>query len=274
MSGKRMSAAAAAIAALNVGSCNSTFFDTFDVESGKSRVLLADQRVVITKTIVETISGKPGTPPGTPQEKRTVRIVCAEPSPDAVTVFGASIAASGGMSGSEQVSLGGGYQEAAASIGLRTAAITLIRDIAYRACEARMNGAFGEGEYEKILGGMPAVVVGVFAIDGLTQMRAAPAVVVNAALPTTTASAGGKPAAGEKPAASEKPAAGDKPATGDKPTAGAEAGQPATTSSRDVKAQDTQYIKDGSKEVVNIVRLVLISVESDAKRREELRGLQ
>ncbi len=265
MSGKRMSAAAAVIAALIVGSCNSTFFDTFEVESGKSRVLLADQRVLITKTIVETI---PGTPPGTPQEKRTVRIVCAEPSPDAVTVFGASLAASGGVSSSEQGHLSGGYQEAAASIGLRTAAITLIRDIGYRACEARMNGAFGAKDYQKILAGMPAVVLGVFAIDGLTQMRAAPAVVVNAAMPTTTAAAGVKPAAGETPDATKKSDAGAKPA------AGAEAGQPATTLIQDVKAQDTQYIRDVSDSVVELVKTVLLSLDSEGTLLRALQALQ
>lgn len=251
MSGKRASVAVAVFVAMVAGSCNSTFFDTFDVESGKSRVLLADQRVLITKTIVD-------------DKGATVRIVCAEPSPDAITVFGASIAASGVFAGSEQVGISGGYQEAAAAIGLRTASITLIRDIAYRACEARMNGAFGEKDYQKILAGMPAVVLGVFAIDGLTQMRGAPAVVVNAGTPRTTAEAGHKPAAGEKAATSDKRTAGVTA------TAGGEPGQAPSTSVQDVKTLDTQYISEVSKQVLETIRLILIYLEYDPKRLQYL----
>lgn len=158
---------AAVVAAVVVSGCNATMFDTFDVDRGTSRVLAPDQRVLITKTVA--IKGKHG-------ETETVRMVCAEPSPDAISARGASIAGAGTAIGSANVAASISA-EAAAAIGLRTASVNLIRDLGYRICEATMNGVLGRGEYERILAGTPAVAVGVFAIDGLTQMRTAPVMV-------------------------------------------------------------------------------------------------
>lgn len=70
---------------------------------------------------------------------RDLRVVCAEPAPDALS----AIAAQAGVSVSDistAVSAEGGVSEAAANIGLRTQTIQTLRDGFYRVCEAYMNG--------------------------------------------------------------------------------------------------------------------------------------
>ena len=63
-------------------------------------------------------------------------IVCAEPSPDALSAFAASFGASSASPGTDAVSLAAAFQSTTASIGLRTQSITLMRDALYRICEA------------------------------------------------------------------------------------------------------------------------------------------
>lgn len=106
--------AASTLAAIVVGKRDAIFFDTFAVERGTSRALLADRRVLITTTIVD-------------DEGATVRVVCAEPGPDAVTLFGASLAAARALATREQVSVSGGCgrrQQATAVATSRAAAAT------------------------------------------------------------------------------------------------------------------------------------------------------
>ncbi|MCU0870334.1 MAG: hypothetical protein MUF30_12200, partial [Burkholderiales bacterium] len=97
-----------------------------------------------------------------------VRVVCAEPSPDALV----SIAASGGLgvdvAGKGRVDGRGAISENALLTGRRTQTIQLLRDGLYRACEAFANGAISSDEYARILSRIDDLAVTLVAIDGLT----------------------------------------------------------------------------------------------------------
>ena len=62
--------------------CTSTIFKTFDLESGQSKSIDAKQRLVLVK--------KNG------GRNKDEIVVCAEPSPDAITALGTAFAGSGG----------------------------------------------------------------------------------------------------------------------------------------------------------------------------------
>ncbi len=104
--------------------------------------------------------------------------VCAEPSPDAIVARAAAL--SGGLSGtqSRQGSLAAAASEAAASIGLRTQSIQILRDGYYRICEAYINGAIKRESYEKIISQVDVFIAVALAIDTLGGSVRAPAVIL------------------------------------------------------------------------------------------------
>ena len=95
-----------------------------------------------------------------------IRVVCAEPAPDALS----AIAAQAGVSVSDissAVSAQGGVSEAAANIGLRTQTIQTLRDGFYRVCEAYMNGLSQE-QYSIMLRRFQTNMIALLAIEQLT----------------------------------------------------------------------------------------------------------
>ena len=97
---------------------------------------------------------------------RDLRVVCAEPSPDALS----AIAAQAGVSVSDisnAVSAEGGVSQAAANIGLRTQTIQTLRDGFYRVCEAYMNGLSQE-QYSIMLRRFQTNMIALLAIEQLT----------------------------------------------------------------------------------------------------------
>lgn len=94
------------------------------------------------------------------------RVVCAEPSPDAL----AAIAASTGVSFSDLTrafSATNSVSEAAGNIGLRTQTIQTMRDGYYRVCEAYMNGLDQE-QYAMMLRRFQTNTIALLAIEQLT----------------------------------------------------------------------------------------------------------
>jgi hypothetical protein len=158
---------AALAALLLVAACSETqeIFRPFDVD--KTSVSAdAKQRVILSATR------------GTNGDSR--RIVCAEPSPDAVSAIAASVGAN--LAASVPVSTGGqvvepeiqlAYQRAIAEqvayIGVRNSTIQLLRDGLYRACEAYLNGAVGDFGYALILSNYGRLMVGLLVAEGLTR---------------------------------------------------------------------------------------------------------
>lgn len=135
---------------------------TFNVSDGQSRELDATKRVVVT-----------GLNP------RNKRIVCTEPSPDAISSLAASLALKGELPQGQKAEVSGSVAQTVASIGLRTAAIQILRDLGYRACEGVMNGVITRADYDTLIAGVTRATLGLVAIEGLTQMRPAPAVVIS-----------------------------------------------------------------------------------------------
>lgn len=117
--------------------------------------------------------------------------VCAEPSPDALTV----ISASGGLSlpgpSGNSNNASGSLSEAGASIGLRTQSIQLLRDAMYRLCEGYAGGAITEAEFAAMQRRYQSTMMGLIAIEQLTgPVIASQATLVASATGQAGASAG------------------------------------------------------------------------------------
>jgi hypothetical protein len=130
--------------------CAPHIHDAFDVDTDTGATLDAQQRVVL----VTHHGGRSG----------NQRIVCAEPSPDTMSAIAAAASAAGG-NGQVQANLGYAVSQSAASIGIRTPTIQLLRDGLYRACEGYLNGVLDEEAYEIILRNYDRVMVALLAID-------------------------------------------------------------------------------------------------------------
>lgn len=93
-----------------------------------------------------------------------VRIVCPEPSPDALK----AIAASGSLSKADVLAISGAYQESGANIGLRTQSIQLLRDQLYSLCQAYANGVINRDIYMMYLTRNQRNTIAILAIEQLT----------------------------------------------------------------------------------------------------------
>lgn len=121
------------------------------------------------------------------QRLRTNVVVCAEPSPDALTVLGASgglsINGASGKFGNASASLA----ESGASIGLRTQSIQLLRDAMYRLCEGYAGGAVSDSDFAAMQRRYQSTMMGLIAIEQLTG----PIVAAQTMLTTTAAAQAG-----------------------------------------------------------------------------------
>jgi hypothetical protein len=183
-------------ASLLLTGCSSVIYKTVAVDTtpatslsldGKQRVILVTDRGGIT---------------------HDKRVVCAEPSPDALVGIAAS--ASGGLSiaGKGSADAAASLAEAVQTVGRRTQTVQLLRDGLYRACEAYLNGAINEEEYKLIISRIDDFSVTLVAIDGLTGGLNVPAANIKPKTAVTKSqgagSAGGTEASGDDGAA--KPA--------------------------------------------------------------------
>jgi hypothetical protein len=109
---------------------------------------------------------------------------CAEPSPDALAAFANAFGIGASNPSSGSLSAAGATQSSAASIGLRTQSITLMRDALFRMCEAYANGAVGTAQVAALLSRSQDLTAVILAVEQLTG-----AVVANQAALTGTASA-------------------------------------------------------------------------------------
>ena len=99
-------------------------------------------------------------------------LVCAEPSPDALSAISSTFAASvGGLfaSGDQvQASVAQALQETASELGVRNATIQLLRDGLYRQCEAYMNGLIDTAYYEQIANKYANAMLVLLAVEELS----------------------------------------------------------------------------------------------------------
>jgi hypothetical protein len=108
------------------------------------------------------------------------RIVCSEPSPDAIAAQAAALAASGASPNGVNAGLAASLSESVGSIAMRTQTIQLLRDGYFRICEARLNGQIDEDEYQRTLRFIDEFIVAVSAIEALGGRVVAPAITIGA----------------------------------------------------------------------------------------------
>mgnify|MGYP001164776319 FL=1 len=159
------SVTAGLVAALALGGCTGKTFEQFDVSpNGRSVSVDATQRFLLVKP--------------NPANTKSDVVVCAEPSPDAAMAVAAQIAGSGVLPSGLQAGLSGARSESLASLGLRTPAIQLVRDMWYRACEGLINGVHDPDQLVEFAKKVDRLIVVLAAIDGISNAPTAPAVAI------------------------------------------------------------------------------------------------
>ncbi len=93
---------------------------------------------------------------------------CAEPSPDALAAYAAAIGLSASVPAEVAGSLTQSGSSSAASVGLRTQSITLMRDGLYRMCEAYANGQLSPAQVMTFLSRSQDLTAVVLAVEQLT----------------------------------------------------------------------------------------------------------
>lgn len=137
-----------------------TVFHRFTPDNGESVAVDAKERVII--SLKKTYKGQ-----GPDNTDLEWRAVCAEPSPDAL----AAISASAGVSAEvlqKALSAALSTNESAASIGLRTQTIQMLRDAMYRLCEGYASGALDEIGFTRLQRRYQNVMLGLLSIEQLT----------------------------------------------------------------------------------------------------------
>jgi hypothetical protein len=137
--------------------CSSTIFEEFSLDDKPTTSLSVDAKQ---RLLLVTDRGGPS---------KNERIVCAEPSPDAIMGIAASGALEASIAEQGSAKIATSLAEAIGELGQRTPTIQLLRDALYRACEANLNGKLSNDDYRDILYGYDDLVVTLLAIEGLTQ---------------------------------------------------------------------------------------------------------
>lgn len=153
-------------AALGTGCANfNSVFREFDADAGTSVMVDIKQRAIIASR--QTEGGKTST------------IVCAEPSPDALSAYAAELAAEGKLPEQTAVQLTAAFQESSSFVGLRTQSIQLLRDSLYRLCEGYMSGALQKSQYDILMRRYQKYMVALLGIEQLTGTVRAPTVTIS-----------------------------------------------------------------------------------------------
>ena len=136
----------------NQNSINRKFYPT----GGDSRLIDVKQRAIISIK--------------RDREKGVTDVaVCAEPSPDALQALGTAFAGAGSSEGLKTaLNLAFSKSESAASIGLRTQSIQLLRDAYYRLCEAFLNDGIDSIAYDVLQRRFQNQIVALLAVEQLT----------------------------------------------------------------------------------------------------------
>ena len=140
----------------------------FDPTDGESILIDAKQRAIISVTRdvltadgqqVRGIDGKPVTD----------LAVCAEPSPDALQATAVALAGSRSSESLKNLlNLSASSSESAASIGLRTQSIQLLRDAYFRLCEAFLNDGIDSIAYDVLHRRFQNQIIALLAVEQLT----------------------------------------------------------------------------------------------------------
>ncbi len=110
------------------------------------------------------------------QTKASSLIMCAEPSPDALSSLASEFALDAKYKDALQATLGYSQQEAASFVGLRTQTIQLLRDGMYRLCEGYLSGALSPADFAWLSRRYQRNMVALLTIEQLTRVVQVPVV--------------------------------------------------------------------------------------------------
>ena len=109
--------------------------------------------------------------------QEALRKFCVEPSPDVFSAFAAYLSGSARTKAFE-ATLNAAFSENAATIGIRTQAIQLLRDGMYRICEGGMNGTVTVDQFVDLHRRYQRIMVTLVAIEQLTGAVRPPSVAI------------------------------------------------------------------------------------------------
>ncbi|NML15029.1 hypothetical protein [Azohydromonas caseinilytica] len=150
-----------------------TAFRDLDVDSGKGAMIDIKQRAVLVSKRSDKVVNQGR------METVSRTVVCAEPSPDALSAYAAELAGKVDSPSKVSAQLGASFQEGASYIGLRTQSIQLLRDSLYRLCEGYMSGALDTEEYSLLARRYQKYMLALLAIEQLTGVIKVPPVSIN-----------------------------------------------------------------------------------------------
>ena len=105
--------------------------------------------------------------------------VCAEASPDAMTVFSSSLTGRFNLTGSEQQAVTAAAMGQTAASLERTQTVNLLRESMYRTCERWLSGAITKDEFMALAAREHRSMVAILAIEQLTGVVKPPATVIS-----------------------------------------------------------------------------------------------
>ena len=144
----------------------------FDPDSGDSRLVDAKQRAII--SVRRNLIGADGKSIMHKGKPITDLAVCVEPSPDALQATASALAGSLSTKSLENLlDLSASTSESAASIGLRTQTIQLLRDAYFRLCEAYLNDGIDAIAYDILQRRFQNQIIALLAVEQLTGAVAA-----------------------------------------------------------------------------------------------------
>ena len=156
----RISAILLAVMVLTGCASLNSIHRTHDFKTG-SAIIDAKQRAIIAR-----------------EDLKNGVLVCAEPSPDAMSAYAAELAGKVGVPNKVAAEFVGSFHEGSSFVGLRTQSIQLLRDESYRLCEAHMNGFIDDEQYFLLLRRQQRITVALLAIEQLTETVKVPNVLI------------------------------------------------------------------------------------------------
>ncbi len=168
MNASRVALSATLLGALSGCANFNSIYRPIDTVNGPGALVDAKQRAILVGNRIES-AGSTTT---------TQRVVCPEPSPDALAAYAAEIAATSEKVGAQ---VAASFQESAASIGVRTSSIQLLRDQISYNCIDYMNGASSREQHDLRARRAQKHTVALMAIEQLTGAVRAPSVSISTA---------------------------------------------------------------------------------------------
>lgn len=174
---------AAVLAAGALSGCArwSHFNKTVSVPTGaqNARAIFVDAKQRVVLAVPTNSAGKASPTGGSTDGAAPTVAFCAEPSPDALSALAATGSVSADVIDKLSASAGGGFAESAASIGLRTQSIQLMRDAMYRVCEQMVSGKLSSSQFETLHRRFQNSMVAILAIEQLTGVARGPAALLS-----------------------------------------------------------------------------------------------